>query len=50
MTSFQRLMAVDNRARVANLERLQELAGAHGDEITIFCAHDKGQYDALSAG
>lgn len=47
LAAFQRLMAVDNKARVANLERLQELAGAHGDEVTVFCAHDKAQYDAL---
>ncbi|KRB76386.1 hypothetical protein ASE01_15500 [Nocardioides sp. Root190] len=47
LVAFQRLMAVDNRARVSNLERLQELAGTHGDEVTVFCAHDKAQYDAL---
>jgi hypothetical protein len=47
LVAFQRLMAVDNRARVDNLERLQELARAHGDEVTVFCAHDKAQYDAL---
>lgn len=37
---FQALMASDNKARVANSERLRELAAAHGDEISLFCAHD----------
>lgn len=49
LAAFQRMMAVDNRARLANLERLQELARSHGDEVTIICAHDKGQYDAAVA-
>lgn len=49
LAAFQRLMGVDNRARVANLERLQELARGHGGEVTVFCAHDKAQYDALAA-
>lgn len=49
LAAFQRLMGVDNRARVANLERLQELARGHEDEVTVFCAHDKAQYDALAA-
>ena len=40
-------MAIDNKARVQNLERLQELARTHGDEVTVFCAHDKAQLDAL---
>ncbi|HWJ10839.1 MAG TPA: MBL fold metallo-hydrolase [Nocardioides sp.] len=50
LAAFQRLMAVDNRARVANLERLQELARERAGEVTIVCAHDKGQYDALRGG
>ena len=50
LAAFQVLMGVSNKLRKANLERLQELAGAHSDEITIFCAHDKAQYDALAAG
>lgn len=51
LAAFQRLVAIDNRARLANLHRLQELARGSGDEVTIFCAHDRAQYDALrSAG
>jgi glyoxylase-like metal-dependent hydrolase (beta-lactamase superfamily II) len=37
---FQNLTASDNRARRSNQERLRELAGAHGDDVTLFCAHD----------
>ncbi|TQK68515.1 MBL fold metallo-hydrolase [Nocardioides sp. SLBN-35] len=48
LTAFQRLMAVDNRQRVANLERLRELARGN-DQVTVICAHDKAQYDELSA-
>jgi len=37
---FQRVLAADNGARVANTERLRELAAAHGDEVSLFSAHD----------
>jgi glyoxylase-like metal-dependent hydrolase (beta-lactamase superfamily II) len=37
---FQNLVAADNKARKANQERLRELASRHGDEVTLFCAHD----------
>jgi glyoxylase-like metal-dependent hydrolase (beta-lactamase superfamily II) len=37
---FQRVLAADNGARVANGERLRELAESHGDEVTLFCSHD----------
>ena len=47
LAAFQRMMAVDNRARLDNLHRLQELAHANPDDITVFCAHDKSTYDAL---
>jgi glyoxylase-like metal-dependent hydrolase (beta-lactamase superfamily II) len=48
LRAFQRFMAVDNAARVRNLERLQALHHAHGDEVTVFCAHDKVELEALS--
>lgn len=47
LAAFQRLMAVDNGARVANLERLHELATTHTDQVTVFCAHDKAQLESL---
>lgn len=37
---FQRVLAADNGARTANAERLRELAASHGNEVTLFCAHD----------
>ena len=37
---FQRVLASDHGARVANTERLRELAASHGDEVTLFCSHD----------
>ena len=40
LSVFQRVLAADNGARVANVERLRELAAAHGDEVDLFCAHD----------
>jgi glyoxylase-like metal-dependent hydrolase (beta-lactamase superfamily II) len=38
---FQRALAADNGARTANAERLRELAASHGDEVSLFCSHDK---------
>jgi glyoxylase-like metal-dependent hydrolase (beta-lactamase superfamily II) len=50
LAGFQVVMAVDNKLRRANTERLRELVAAHSDEVTVFCAHDKAQYDALAGG
>ena len=44
---FQRAMAVDTEARRANLARLQDLHAHHGDEVTVFSAHDRSEFDAL---
>ena len=48
LTGFQRLMAIDELARRHNQERLRELHAAHGDEVTIFSAHDPDEYAALA--
>ncbi|WP_435769680.1 MBL fold metallo-hydrolase [Nocardioides sp. SYSU DS0651] len=45
---FQAAVAVDNGRRLANRERLQELARTRSSEVTVFCAHDQAQYDALA--
>ncbi len=37
---FQNLNNVDRRQRLANQERLRELAGAHRGEIDFLCSHD----------
>jgi len=45
---FQKLMAMDEKARVANQERLQELHAQKSDEVTIFSAHDETELAALT--
>ena len=44
---FQTALAHDNKVRLANLERVQELYAAHADEVTVFCAHDATELAAL---
>lgn len=48
LRAFQVLLAVDNKRRLANQERLRELMRGHADEVTIFCAHDASEYAALA--
>jgi glyoxylase-like metal-dependent hydrolase (beta-lactamase superfamily II) len=45
---FQRLMAVDDRTRRANQERLRLLHAAQGAAVTVFSAHDPQEYAALA--
>ncbi|MFO1471249.1 MAG: MBL fold metallo-hydrolase [Turneriella sp.] len=45
---FQRLMAVDNAARVENVARLRQLKFDHGHEIELFSAHDKDEFERLA--
>jgi glyoxylase-like metal-dependent hydrolase (beta-lactamase superfamily II) len=40
LSLFQRVLASDHKARVANAARLRELAANHGDEVSLFSAHD----------
>jgi glyoxylase-like metal-dependent hydrolase (beta-lactamase superfamily II) len=44
---LQTVFAADNQRRLANLERVQELYAAHGDEVTMFCSHDATELAAL---
>ncbi|PXY30937.1 MBL fold metallo-hydrolase [Prauserella muralis] len=37
---FERVVQTDRQARLRNQERLRELAAGHGDEVSVFCAHD----------
>jgi len=46
---FQTLMGVDNKRRLANQARLQELHRGQGDDVTIFCAHDPDEFAALAS-
>jgi glyoxylase-like metal-dependent hydrolase (beta-lactamase superfamily II) len=53
---FQSLVQVERRERHANAERLRALEAEHGpdaglgdeDTVTVFCAHDAVEYDALA--
>lgn len=47
LTLFQKAMSVDERARLANQERLQELRAGH-PEVTVFSAHDVVDFEGLS--
>lgn len=44
---FQRGVAIDDGARRANQARLRALAQGH-PEVTVFCAHDADEFDALA--
>lgn len=37
---FEKLVQTYAKPRIANLARLQQLALHHGDEVSLFCAHD----------
>jgi glyoxylase-like metal-dependent hydrolase (beta-lactamase superfamily II) len=45
LARFQARLDVDRSARLRNQARLRELAGAHGDEIEMFCSHDPVEFD-----
>jgi glyoxylase-like metal-dependent hydrolase (beta-lactamase superfamily II) len=44
---FQRLMSVDNAARIANQTRLRELRREAGGRVRVFCAHDEEEFSAF---
>ncbi|HET7573829.1 MAG TPA: MBL fold metallo-hydrolase [Solirubrobacterales bacterium] len=46
---FQNLTGSDRKARMANQERLRELARTHGDEVKLFCAHDPRELELAQA-
>lgn len=45
---FQAAVQIDGKARKHNQRRLRELARRHGDEVTLFCAHDPREFDELA--
>ncbi len=45
---YQRLMAVDRKARLDNLDRLRALSRQHGDAVRLFSAHDAMEFDLLA--
>jgi glyoxylase-like metal-dependent hydrolase (beta-lactamase superfamily II) len=46
---FQNLNNADRRQRLANQERLRELAGRHGEEIVFVCSHDPHELEREQA-
>ncbi len=46
---FQRLVAMDNAARLRNQGRLRELKRRHAAEVEVMCAHSPEEFDRLSA-
>ena len=44
---FQRLIAMDNKSRIENLQRLQELKQEYGEQVHVFSAHDPFEFDNL---
>ena len=45
---FQRAVAMDDEARLANQARLRSLVRDHGDEVSVFSAHDPSEFERLS--
>lgn len=45
LNAFQKLMQTDGRARLANRDRLGELARERRGEVEIFCAHDPAELE-----
>jgi glyoxylase-like metal-dependent hydrolase (beta-lactamase superfamily II) len=48
LRAFQTFMQVDGSARRHNQERLRSLQAEHGATVTVFSAHDAGEFDALA--
>jgi glyoxylase-like metal-dependent hydrolase (beta-lactamase superfamily II) len=45
---YQWMMQKETRARHANQARLRELRMLHGDEVTLFCAHDPVEFERIT--
>jgi glyoxylase-like metal-dependent hydrolase (beta-lactamase superfamily II) len=46
---FQRAIAMDDRARRGNRDRLQALARDHAGDVQVFCAHDRLELERARA-
>lgn len=49
LAAYQTLMEKRRGERLDNQARLRKLKARHGEEITIFCAHDVREFERLSA-
>ncbi|MCA9557909.1 MAG: MBL fold metallo-hydrolase [Myxococcales bacterium] len=48
LRAFQTLVQRDAGPRHANQARLRALVAEHGSEVTVFCAHDAAEFEALA--
>jgi glyoxylase-like metal-dependent hydrolase (beta-lactamase superfamily II) len=49
LSFFQRLVAIDNEARVKNQARLRELARDHANEVKVFSAHCPVEFERFTS-
>jgi len=47
LRAYQKLMQKDGYLRWHNLRRLRELVRRHGQDVTVFCAHDSLEFELL---
>ncbi|MCY1029890.1 MBL fold metallo-hydrolase [Corallococcus sp. BB11-1] len=47
LRAYQKLMQKDGWMRWYNLRRLRELVQRHGEQVTVFCAHDSLEFERL---
>jgi len=45
LTLFQRF-CVDDATRRRNQEKLRRLVQSHGDQVQVFCTHDRSEFEA----
>jgi glyoxylase-like metal-dependent hydrolase (beta-lactamase superfamily II) len=45
---YQTLMEKDRSRRLGNQKRLRQLVETHGDEVSVFCAHDVVEFERLA--
>ncbi len=50
LSAYQRLVAIDNAARLDNQRRLRALATERRGEVTLFCAHDPTELEREANG
>lgn len=48
LSFFQTMVQMDKAKRHANQDRLRAFQAEHGGEVTLFCAHDAVEFDALA--
>ena len=45
--AFERIVAIDDKARLANQERLRELAKTFSREVRLICSHDPSEFASV---